>query len=93
MCVSSMRLSICREGRVTTSLRDIYSRTCNHDDLVEITEDIDLKGTLYSRDGARRVFPWILERQGIETLFGTQENQLQEKEKKTMLSHHKRSRS
>ena len=48
--------------------------TCNHDDLVEIIEDIDLEGSLYSRNGTRRVFAWVLERQGIETLFGTQKN-------------------
>ena len=51
--------------------------TCNHDDLVEIIEDIDLEGSLYPRNGMRRVFPWVLERQRIETLFGTQKNQLQ----------------
>ena len=51
--------------------------TCNHDDLVEIIEDIDLEGSLYPRNGMRRVFPWVLERQRIETLFGTKKNQLQ----------------
>ena len=57
----------------------IFHFTCNHDNLVQVTQDIDLKRSLDSRDGSRRVFSWSVKRQRKETFFGAKENQLKEK--------------
>lgn len=62
-------------GLIGTGGIQVYS-TCYHDEEIQITDDIKLKSSVYSRQSTRRAFSRFFKTHGIQAFFCSQKNQL-----------------